>query len=106
MPNVTCEFGTPVNITATADVYTNAATAGPGMPATNKDCSLLGFYVNSTNAGTLVLRKGGSGGTVLDGTITPAIGFHRFPASCPGGLHATIGGSALDVTFFVVPGIA
>lgn len=61
--------------------------------------SLLGFYVNSTTGGTLVLRKGGSSGTVLCGTITPAIGFHAFPASCPGGLHATIA-NTLDVTFF------
>lgn len=84
------EAGMAVNITATANV-------------TTKDCRLLGFYVNSTNAGTLVLRRGGASGTVLCGTITPAIGFHRFPAASPGGLHATIGGSALDVTFFVAP---
>lgn len=87
-------FGIPVNRTATGDVI---ATTG---------CCLIGFYVNSTTGGTLVLRKGGSGGTVLNGTITPAVGFHPFPATCQGGLHATIGGTALDVTFFVVPGIA
>lgn len=83
------EAGDATNITATGNV-------------TTKDCRLLGFYVNSTSSGTLVLKRGGSGGTALCGTITPAIGFHRFPAACPGGLHATIG-STLNVTFFWVP---
>lgn len=85
------EVGQAVNKTATADV-------------TTANCALLGFYVNSTNVGTLVLRRGGSGGTVLCGTITPAIGYHPFPSRCPNGLHATIGGTALDVTFFVIEG--
>ena len=84
------EGGSPKNITATGTVYGNR-------------CVLLGFYVNSTNAGTLVLRDGGASGTALSGTITPAIGFHRFPAGIKTDLHATVGGSALDVTFFVVP---
>lgn len=83
------ESGAYVNITATANV-------------TTKPCYLVGFYVNSTTTGTLVLRDGGSGGTVMCGTITPAIGFHRFPAIVSGaGLHATIA-NTLDVTFFVV----
>ena len=85
------EVGNAVNITATGDV-------GPA----NKACRLLGFYVNSTTGGTLVLKRGGSGGTALCGTITPAIGFHRFPADCPLGLHATIA-NTLDVTLFVIP---
>lgn len=81
------ESGMPVNLTATGDV-------------TTKNCRLLGFYVNSTTSGTIVLKRGGSSGTAISGTITPAIGFHRFPANCPGGLYATIG-STIDVTFFV-----
>jgi len=85
------EYGTYKNLTATG----NVTTAYQGC--------LLGFYVNSTTAGTLVLRDGGSGGTVMGGTITPAIGFHRFPTRFTNGLHATIGGS-LDVTFFYVDG--
>lgn len=85
------ERGTAVNRTTTGDV-------------TTANCVLLGFYVNSTTAGTVVFRKGGSAGTVLNGTITPAIGFHRFPASCPGGLHVTVGGT-IDATFFVVEGL-
>jgi hypothetical protein len=65
--------------------------------------ALLGFYVNSTTSGTLVLRDGGSSGTAMGGTITPAIGFHRYPANFgSGGLHATIA-NTLDVTFFYVP---
>lgn len=88
------ESGETFNVTATGNV------GGVG-----RDITLVGFYVNSTTTGTLVLRKGGSGGTVMCGTITPAIGFHRFPANCPGGLHATIA-NTLDVTFFAVPGQA
>lgn len=88
------EVGNPTNISATADIVATT------------DCALIGFYVNSTSGGTLVLRKGGSGGTAISGTITPAIGFHRFPSNCPGGLHATIAVAALDVTFFTVAGQA
>lgn len=77
----------PKNISATASV-------------TTVNTNLVGFYVNSTNAGTLVLKKGGENGTALCGTITPAIGYHAFPCYVPGGLHATIAGTALNVTFF------
>jgi len=65
---------------------------------------LVGFYVNSTNAGTLVLKDSNGGtdaGTALSGTITPAIGFHWFPATFSRGLYAKIGGTALNVTFFI-----
>lgn len=41
--------------------------------------------------------------TAISGTITPAVGFHRFPASFGANLHATIG-STINVTFFVVAG--
>jgi hypothetical protein len=82
--------GHPVNISATANV---TAALSPG-------CQLLGFYVNSTSGGTLVLRRGGSGGTVISGTITPVIGWHAFPADVGGTLHATIAVAALDLTFF------
>ena len=85
------EVGGYKNITATG-----AVTTGP--------CQLIGFYVNSTNGGTLVLKDGGSGGTVMCGTITPAVGFHRFPANVGSSLHATIAGTALNVTFFFASG--
>ena len=80
------EFGETTNLTATGDV-------------TTANAKLIGFYVNSTTGGTLILKKGGSGGTALCGTITPAVGFHRFPANCMGGIHATIA-NTLNVTFF------
>ena len=84
------EVGGYKNITETGAVSTGA-------------CQLIGFYVNSTNAGTLVLRDGGASGTVMSGTITPAIGFHRFPANVGRSLYATEGGT-LDVTFFFASG--
>ena len=83
------ECGTPINL---------AASGALGIGPRN----LIGFYVNSTTAGTIVLRDGGASGTAISGTITPAIGFHRFPAalrSADGG-YATIA-NTLDVTFFV-----
>ena len=87
------ESGTPINLTGT-----NTVSVVSG--------SLLGFYVNSTTSGTLVLRVGSSGtssGTVICGTITPAIGWHRYPAYCPSGLHATIA-NTLDVTLSFAAG--
>lgn len=80
--------GAPKNITSTN------ASVTPGA------CQLLGFYVNSTSSGTLVLDDGG---TAISGTITPAIGFHRFPANIGTKLGATIG-STLNVTFFFATG--
>ena len=91
MSQPVAECGAYKNITETG-----AVTTGP--------CQLIGFYVNSTTIGTLVLKDGGSGGTALGGTITPAIGFHRYPATVGTSLHATIAGSALDVTFFFAAG--
>lgn len=71
---------------------------GTGVVTANTG-KLLGFYVNSTSSGTLVLRSGGASGTVMNGTITPAIGFQPYPAKFVSGLHATVGGT-IDVTFF------
>jgi hypothetical protein len=91
MSQPVAEVGGYKNITATGAVST-----GP--------CQLIGFYVNNTTAGTLVLRNGGTNGEVMSGTITPAIGFHRFPANVGVSLYATIGGTGLDVTFFFAAG--
>ena len=64
--------------------------------------TILGFYVNSTSSGTIVLRNGqASGSTAVSGTITPAIGWHNYPITCPLGIYATIA-NTLDVTFVVV----
>jgi hypothetical protein len=81
--------GTPVLISATGDVVAT------------RNGTLVGFYVASTTAGTIVLRQGGSGGTTISGTITPAVGWHDFPAAFVAGLHATVGGT-ISVTFFVI----
>ena len=78
-------FGTAINVTETATIN----------PASGR---LLGFYVNSTNAGTVVIDDGG---TDISGTITPAIGWHAFPAAYGTDLGVTIAGTALDVTFFI-----
>jgi len=82
-------YGSYKNITGTGAVTTGG-------------CLLNGFYVNNTSSGTLVLRDGGSGGTVITGTITPAIGWHSLPIGTAGELHATIA-NTLNVTFSFVP---
>ena len=88
---ITQESGTPTNATASGII-----SKVPG--------NLLGFYVNSTTGGTIVLRNGtASGDTAFSGTITPVIGFHRYPAYCTAGLYATIA-NTLDVTFFFAAG--
>lgn len=87
---INIEGGIPKNLTASGAVSAYTGT-------------LLGFYVHSTTSGTIVLKDGGSSGTAISGTITPAVGFHRYPASFGTACYATIGGSALDVTFFYSP---
>ena len=85
------ETGTPVNITSSSAVSVASG-------------NLLGFYVNSTSSGTIAFSLGSTaGGTAISGTITPAIGFHRFPAYCPTGLYATIA-NTLNVTLFFAAG--
>ena len=86
MPVAECGF--PVNFTSTQAVST-----GP--------CQLIGFYVNSTSGGTLVIKDGtASTGAAISGTITPGVGFHAFPADCGIACYATIAVAALNVTFF------
>lgn len=84
---LTSNFGTARNMTATGTVKSVSGV-------------LLGFYVNSTSAGTIVLRDGGGSGVTLTGTITPAVGWHALPLGYSTDLHATIGGT-LNVTFVV-----
>ena len=82
--------GQPVNLTASGAIYGGKA-------------RLIGFYVNSTTSGTIILKDGGSSGTAISGTITPAIGWHFFPADFSVSPYATIGGTALNVTFIFQP---
>lgn len=81
--------GQPVNLTSTGAISAQS-------------CKLIGFYVNSTTSGTIVLRDGGASGTTVSGTITPAIGWHFFPAEFATSAHATIA-NTLNVTFVFVP---
>lgn len=90
------ESGSPVNLTSTGIV---SETSGV----------LLGFYVNSTSGGTIVISVGGAtgattGGTAISGTITPVIGFHRFPAYCVGRCYVTIAVAAMNVTLVYAAG--
>lgn len=82
--------GQASNITETTAVYTGS-------------CTLLGFYVNSTNAGTIVIHDSTGADAAITGTITPAIGFHELPVDLATGLRAVIGGTALNVTLFYKP---
>ena len=81
------QSGTPINLSGSGSV---SAVAG----------SLFGFYVNSTTSGTIVITDGGS---AISGTITPAIGFHRFPAAIRTSCAVTIA-NTLDVTLFFAAG--
>lgn len=76
------------NITASSLIWT-----GQG--------ALVGMYVNSTSAGTIKFWDNTSAaGTVINNTITPAIGYHELGgASATVGCYATIGGT-LDVTLY------
>jgi hypothetical protein len=85
----TTQGGFPVNVSATGSVL-----AVPGQ--------LLGFYVNSTNAGTLVLYDALSATNPISGTITPALGWNQFPSIHLVGAWAVIGGTALNLTFMIV----
>lgn len=81
------ESGTPILLTGSGNVSLVAGT-------------LLGFYVNSTTSGTIVINDGG---VAISGTITPAIGFHRFPAACRTNCTVTIA-NTLNVTLMFAAG--
>lgn len=87
MSMFTIECGMPVNLSSSAAICA-------------KPCQILGFYVNSTSSGTMNILDGGSGGTALCGTITPAIGFHRFPAMCQTAAYWTLVSGSMNVTVF------
>lgn len=87
------EGGTPVNLSGSGAISLTTGT-------------ILGFYVNSTSSGVISIQDGGSGGTSLDGNITPAIGFHRFPAyiKSASGAYMTLVSGSINVTFFFAAG--
>jgi hypothetical protein len=90
--------GTPTGITYTPIIPTASGVVGPS----GASIQLLGFYVNSTTSGTIVLTAANSGGAAFGGTITPAAGWNRLPLDCPKGFYATLL-NAIDVTFFYSP---
>lgn len=107
------EFGFPVLLSASGQVGGGTAMArtfpggandiGSVAETTGLQCTILGFYVNNTTALTMTLSKGTtSGGTAITGTITPAIGFHRYPVTSDTGLYFNLTGGSGSVTFFVV----
>lgn len=77
------------NLTAS----TNAVKSGQGI--------LVGMYVNSTTAGTIKIYDSlTQTGTVINNTITPAIGFHNLGGCAfTTGISVTVGGT-LDVTLY------
>lgn len=82
------QAGTPILLTASGAVSNTGGT-------------LIGFYCASTSSGTVVIREGGSGGTAVSGTITPAAGsFHAFPAQFTGGCYFTIANTISVTAFF------
>lgn len=90
MPVGAIPFGSYVLKSATANVKAS-------------DGVLLGFYVNNTSTGTLILYDSATTGTAvpITGTITPAIGWNPLPVAFVNGLYAVIGGSSLSVTFVI-----
>lgn len=61
--------------------------------------AMIGFYVNSTTAGTIQFYDDPATGTTtpITGAITPAVGWHPLPAAFATGLNAVIG-AVLNVT--------
>lgn len=106
-------LGAPVRLTSSGVVAGGTAMArtyagGYNNPASVAETTalagaIIGFYVNNTSSGTLVLssNNAGAAGTAFTGTITPGIGWNAFPIANPNGIFATIGGT-LDVTFAVI----
>jgi hypothetical protein len=62
-------------------------------------CQIIGFFVNSTTAGTIQLFDNAASATnPTGGLITPALGMQWYPGIFFNGLFVNI--ATLDVTFF------
>jgi len=91
MANQVQQGGTPILLSSSGAVSIASGT-------------MIGYHVNSTSSGTIVLRDGStSGGTAVSGTITPSAGFNDFPAYFPNGCYATLA-NTISVTFFFAAG--
>ena len=85
------QSGTPINLSSSGVVSLAGGT-------------MIGYHVNSTTSGTIVIRTGStSGSTAVTGTITPVPGFQAFPGAFPNGAYATLA-NTIDVTFFFAAG--
>lgn len=80
------DYGQPVTITGTGRISPRGG-------------QMIGFYVNSTTAGTIALTD--ANGAIGD-TMTPAVGWNFYPIGYVGSLAATIGG-VISVTFVIRP---
>lgn len=78
--------------------YTNLTASALVKTGSGK---LVGMYVNSTTGGTIKFWDNTSAATtVINNTITPAIGYHNLgKANFTVGLYATIA-NTLDVTLY------
>jgi ApbE superfamily uncharacterized protein (UPF0280 family) len=85
-------FGTPVVVTNTGG--STVVKKQPGQ--------IVGFYVNSTTSGTLAFYDAATAvtTTAVSGTITPAVGWHSFPAALVTGCYIVVGGT-INATIFV-----
>lgn len=86
------QSGTPINLSTSGAISLCAG-------------SLIGFYVNTTSGGTIIIKNGGTSGTALNAATTPGTGWNTFPAAITSslGAYATISGT-IDVTFFFAAG--
>jgi hypothetical protein len=85
------ETFTPKNISASTNIKASQGILG-------------GFYVNSTAAGTIIIYDDPATGTTtpISGTITPAIGYHMFPACFSTGCYIAVTGGSINLTAFYV----
>ena len=91
MANNVQQAGTPINLTSSGIVSVAGGT-------------LLGYHVNSTSAGTIVLRNGSlATSAAITGTITPGTGFTPTCFAMPNGCYATLA-NTIDVTFVFAAG--
>lgn len=91
----------PLNDTVTVKPYGNVGINITASTLIRTGASVIvGFYVNSTTAGTVKIWDNTSAaGTVKFNTITPLIGFHNLGGvACATGIFVTIGGT-IDITF-------
>ena len=69
--------------------------------------TLLGFYVNNTSSGTVVVYNGTtavSPSVAVTGTITPAIGWHAMKLYCPAGCYIDVPSGSINLTAFFAAG--